>query len=141
MLNFYYKIWVSLFIRIRTAQNENHNLALILSLIVITISNIINYFFITYMLLIFLHTNINFITLFNFKNKFISIFIVLLIFMIPNYLLLIFDRKHQILMDKYSENINKKLGLYYFALSCSTILIFLVLMILFPTYFGLKSSH
>lgn len=53
MKNFYDKIWVSLFYKIKKAQNDNENVALIMSIIVLTITNVINYYLICYMFITF----------------------------------------------------------------------------------------
>ena len=44
MLKIYYRIWVSLYLKIKLAQNGNKNASLILSLIVLSTTNFINIF-------------------------------------------------------------------------------------------------
>lgn len=136
MLKIYYKIWISLFVKVRTAQNENANLALVLSLIVMTICGIINFFLITYLALIFY--KINLFSIFHFENKYLLIFTLVFIFLMSNYLLLIFNKKHERLLLTYENRINKNLGFYYFVTSCFLVLFFLILMIIFPSFFGLN---
>lgn len=133
----YYKIWVSLFLRIKEAQNGNKNTALILSLIVLITTNIINYFLVCYLLITLFGVNINIINLMNFENKFISIAVTVLVFLIPNYFILIFNGKQEKLLKLYSIQAKRNLGLHYFVVSCVLVVGFVFLTILFPQFFGL----
>lgn len=130
----YYKIWVSLFLRIEEAQHKNQSAAVILSLIVLVTTNIINYFLVGYLLVILLGVNINII---NFENRFISIAVTVLVFLIPNYFILIFNGKHEKLLKLYRIQSKINLGFHYFAISCVLIVGFVFLTILFPNFFGL----
>jgi hypothetical protein len=131
-MKIYHKIWVSLFLRIKEAQNENA--ALILSLIVLVTTNIINYFLICYLLITLIGVNIN---LLNFDNRFISNAVTVLVFLIPNYFILIFNGKHEKLLKLYSFQSKRNLGFHYFVVSCVLIVGFVFLTILFPHFFGL----
>lgn len=134
MIKMYYKIWVSLFLRIEEAQNGNQSAAVILSLIVLVTANIINYFLTGYLLITLLGVNIN---LMNFENRFISIAVTVLVFLIPNYFILIFNGKHEKLLKLYSIQSKRNLGFHYFVVSCVLIVGFVFLTILFPQFFGL----
>jgi 3-methyladenine DNA glycosylase Mpg len=52
MLKIYYRIWVSLFLNIKTAQNGNQNAALILSFLVLTAINIMNTLLVSMLLIL-----------------------------------------------------------------------------------------
>lgn len=134
MIKMYYKIWVSLFLRIEEAQHRNQSAAVILSLIVLVTTNIINYFLICYLLVMLLRVNIN---LMNFENRLISISVTVLVFLIPNYFLLIFNGKHKKLLKLYSIQSKRNLGFHYFVVSCFLIVGLVFLSILFPHFFGL----
>jgi hypothetical protein len=130
----------SLFLKIKTAQNGgNEKISLILSLIVITFTNFVNYFFLCLLSITTLNVNINFITQMGIENKMLKITITTLIFLVPNYFILIFNKKHKRLLFKYKDETNKNSGFFYFIISCILVIFFLFLMVLFPTYFGLKS--
>ena len=137
MLKIYYKIWVSLYVKIKAAQKGNHKAALLLSLIVITGTNILNYFLISYLLIVLFGVNISIVNIMNFENKFVSIAVTVLVFLIPNYFLLFYNQKYNKLLEKYENENNTKLGLYYYIFSCLFIFTFLFLTIIFPHFFGL----
>jgi hypothetical protein len=130
-------MWVSLFLKIKEAQNGNENTGLILSLIVLMTTNIINYFLVCYLLIILFGVNINIINLMSFENKFVSISVTVLVFLIPNYFILIFNGKHEKLLKLYSSQSKRNLGLNYFVVSCVLVVGFVFLTILFPQFFGL----
>ena len=134
-MEIYYKIWVSLFLRIKTAQNENA--ALILSLIVLTTANIINYYLVCYLFITLFKINLNLIDMLNFGNRYLSIATTVLIFFIPNYFLLVFNQKHEKLLEIYMNENKRNFGLYYFVISCLVVVLFVFLTILFPQLFGL----
>ena len=136
-MEIYYKIWVSLFLRIKTAQNENENAALILSLIVLTTANIINYYLVCYLFITLFKINLNLIDMLNFGNRYLSIATTVLIFFIPNYFLLVFNQKHEKLLEIYMNENKRNFGLYYFVISCLVVVLFVFLTILFPQLFGL----
>lgn len=139
MNKYYYKIWVSLFFKIKTSQNENEKAALLLSLIVLTLTNIINYYLICYLLMVFFKIDVNVISLLNFQSRVLSILFLILIFLLPNYFLIIWKGKYLKLIETY-QSVNKNLGLNYFLISCIIIISFVFFMIAFPESFGLKSS-
>ncbi|MFV8331568.1 hypothetical protein [Flavobacterium sp. GSP14] len=138
MLETYYKIWASLFIKIKDAQSGNHNLSLILSLIVISATNIMNFLFIALLLILFVGFDIY---IFNKIPLNISLqnIIIVLCFFLANYFLLVHNNKHKDLLKKYQDRINMNLGFSYFILSCAAILVLVFSTILFPDFFGLKS--
>lgn len=136
-MKIYYKIWVSLFLRIKTAQNENENAALILSLIVLTTANIINYYLVCYLFITLFKINLNLIDMMNFGNRYLSIATTVLIFFLPNYFLLVFNQKHEKLLELYMNENKRNFGLYYFVISCLVVVLFVFLTILFPQLFGL----
>ena len=138
MLETYYKIWASLFIKIKDAQSGNHNLSLILSLIVISATNIMNFLFIAMLLILFVGFDIyifNKIPL----NRSLQNIIIVLCFFLANYFLLVHNNKHKDLLKKYQDRINMNLGFSYFILSCAAILVLVFSTILFPDFFGLKN--
>lgn len=129
MLRYYYKIWVSLFAKIYKVQNENYDASILLSLIILTTTNTINFFLLAYLS----------ITMFNVDlvNTNYGKLIIPLIFLTLNYLLLIRNNKHKKLLEKY-RNVNINLGFYYFIFSCIAILLFVFMAIISPELFGLK---
>ena len=138
MLETYYKIWASLFIKIKDAQSGNHNLSLILSLIVISATNIMNFLFIAMLLILFVGFDIyifNKIPL----NRSLQNIIIVLCFFLANYFLLVHNNKHKDLLKKYQDRINMNLGFSYFILSCAAILVLVFSTILFSDFFGLKN--
>jgi hypothetical protein len=141
MFKIYYKIWVSLFYKINESQNESQNegsvWSLILSLIVLTGINVMNYFFICFVFSVSIGINFNFIIKLYSMNRYLTISLISLILFLPNYFLLIHDGKHEILMKKYTNYKDNNLGVYYFLFSCSLILSLIFSMILFPDLFGL----
>lgn len=140
MIKIYYKIWVSLFLRIQTVQNENENASLVLSLIVLTTANIINYYLVCYLFITLFKINFNFIDIMNCGNKYLSISTTVLMFFLPNYFLLVFNQKHEKLLELYKNENKRNLGLYYFVISCFFIVLFVFLTIFFPQLFGLIKS-
>ena len=137
----YYKIWVSLFLRIKEVQNDNKDAALVLSLIVLITTNIINYFLLCFLLITLFGVNINIINLMNFENKFVSNAVTVLVFLIPNYFILIFNGKHEKLLKLYSTQSKRNLGFHYFIFSSILIVGFVFLSILFPHFFGLVRKY
>lgn len=137
-MKMYYKIWVSLFLRIEQAQNGNQIVAVILSLIVLVTTNIVNFFLVGYLLITLLGININ---LMNFENRFVSIAVTVLVFLIPNYFILIFNGKHEKLLKLYSTQSKRNLGFHYFIFSSILIVGFVFLSILFPHFFGLVRKY
>ena len=140
MLDTYYKIWASLFIKIKDAQSGNHNLSLILSLIVISAINIMNFLFIAMFLILFVGFDIYIFNKIPLNRSFQNIIIVLCFFF-TNYFLLVHNNKHKDLLKKYQDRINMNLGFSYFMLSCAAILVLVFSTILFPDFFGLKNVN
>lgn len=136
MKKIYEKLWVSLFYRIKKAQNDNDNVALIMSIILLTLTNIINYYLICYFFITFFKINLNVSYLLNIQNRAFSNILTILIFIIPNYLLVVFNKRYLLLLETY-KNVNRNIGLYYFIISCILVLTFIFTMIIFPESFGL----
>lgn len=137
MKNLYTKIWVSLYYRIKYAQNDNQNVALIMSILVLTITNIINYYLLCYLLITFFKVNINIVNILNFQNRGISIIFTTLLFLLPNYAIFIFNKKYISLIEDY-KHVNRNIGLYYFIVSCVLIVSLIFAMIASPELFGLQ---
>ncbi len=137
MIKMYYKIWVSLFLRIKAAQNENENTALILSLIVLTTVNIINFYLVCFLFITIFKINLNIIDMLTTGNKYLTIASTVVIFFLPNYFLLVFNKKHEKLLELYTRENKKNFGLNYFLTSSLLIVLFVFLTILFPHLFGL----
>ncbi|OYU78944.1 MAG: hypothetical protein CFE23_16365 [Flavobacterium sp. BFFFF1] len=138
MLEIYYRIWVSLFIKARFAQKGDINLSLFFSLMALTVTNFIN------VLLVLTILSLSGIKINIFQvlpeNGIIQITTICLAFLIPNYLLLIHNKKYQVLLNRY-ENINdKNMGMRYFLLSNIAFLILIILTIIFPDFFGLTKN-
>lgn len=140
MLEIYYKIWTSLFIKIKDAQSGNYNLSILLSLIVISGINIMNFLFISMLLILFVGFDIYFFNKIP-LNRSLQNIIIILCFFLTNYFLLVHNNKHENLLKKYQDRINTNLGFGYFMLSCATILVLVFSTILFPDFFGLKNVN
>jgi len=140
MIKIYYKIWVSLFLKISSAQNDS-KFSLILSLIVLTSINILNCFLICLILITAFHVDFDFLHAFYSKSRYLTIISSFLIFLLPNYFLLIFNDKHQLLLDFYQNKNIKNLGLNYFLISGLTVIVYIFILILFPSFFGLVNTN
>jgi hypothetical protein len=139
MIEIYYRIWVSLFIKIQSAQGENKNASILLSLIVLSAINCVNYFLICMLLIIFGGIDINILNKLQLNRNVENLIFVAFLFLF-NYFLLVFNKKHECLLNKYENQNNKNLGRNYFIISCTAILVFVFLTILFPDFFGLVRS-
>lgn len=136
MLKIYYRIWVSLFLSIKHSQKGNEKSAILLSLITLSLTNFLNVFFIA--CLIFLSgIEVNFLEILP-ENKFLRSLTILLIFLLPNYFLLINDNKHKSLLDKFESQNSKNLGTKYFLVSSCLCLLLVFLTIIFPEFFNLN---
>jgi hypothetical protein len=100
MLENYYKIWTSLFLKIKDAQSGNYNLAIILSLIVISATNFMNFLLIAMLLILFDGFDIY---IFNKipVNRSLQNIIVVLCFFLSNYFLLVHNNKHEYLLNTH----------------------------------------
>jgi hypothetical protein len=137
MLGIYYKIWISLFVKINE-RYETINGSILLSLLVLTGINILNYFFICILLITLFDVNINFLHQFYLNNRYFDIIAGSLIPFLFNYFLLVFNKKHEHLLELYANRNLKNLGRNYYLFSFLIIVLYLFLIILFPAFFGLK---
>jgi hypothetical protein len=136
----YYKIWTSLFLKIKDAQSGNYNLSIILSLIIISATNYMNFLLIAMLLILFVGFDIYIFNKIPLDRSLQNIIIVLCFFL-PNYFLLVHNNKHEDLLKKYETKRNMNLGFGYFMLSCAAILLLVFSTILFPALFGLKNVN
>jgi hypothetical protein len=136
MLKIYYRIWVSLFLNIKTAQNGNQNAALILSFLVLTAINFMNILLISGLLILFFEIRIETDRILPI-NPTIRSWSILLLFLIPNYFLIGYNKHYEILLDKYEKQNIKNLGRNYFFISFILILILIFSTIAFPEFFNL----
>ena len=138
MLNLYYRIWVSILLRVKSTQNNFFSL--IQALLVITGANLINYIFICIFFITVFKINIDFLYRFYSTNRYLTIILVVIVFLLPNYFLLIHHGKSLKLIDKFKHEQNKNIGITYFILSFVVLMAFIFLLFLFPDFFGLKTS-
>ena len=136
MLKIYYRIWVSLFLKIKLAQNGNKNASVILSLIVLSTTNIINILLIGILLILIAGININIFDMLPANKTFRNISVALFFFM-SNYSLLVYNEKHETLLSKYEKQNIKNLGINYFIISCILIVVLVFSTIAFPEFFNL----
>ncbi len=139
MLKIYYRIWVSLFLNIKTAQNGNQNVTLILSFLVLTAINLMNIFLISLLLILFLEIRFETDRILP-MNPTIRNWSILLLFFIPNYFLIGYNKRYEILLDKYEKQNIKHLGRNYFFISFILILILIFSTIAFPGFFNLTAK-
>ncbi|MCF6142066.1 hypothetical protein L1S34_12280 [Flavobacterium sp. K77] len=139
MLKIYYRIWVSLFLNIKTAQNGNQNAALILSFLVLTAINFMNILLISLLLILFFEIRIETDRILP-MNPTIRNWSILLLFLIPNYFLIGYNKHYEILLDKYEKQNIKNLGRNYFFISFILILILIFSTIAFPEFFNLTAK-
>ena len=116
MLKIYYRIWVSLFLNIKTAQNGNQNAALILSFLVLTAINIMNTLLVSMLLILIFEIRIETDKILS-MNPIIRNWSILLLFLVPNYFLIGYNKHYEILVDKYEKQNIKNLGRNYFFIS------------------------
>lgn len=135
MLKIYYRIWVSLFLNIQHSQNGNKNSSLFLSLIVLSLTNFINILLIA-SILILSGTKVDIFDIFP-DNGMIQNITILLVFLLPNYFLLVFNKKYELLLDKYESQNIKNLGVKYFLISSLLILLLVIITMIFPEFFNL----
>lgn len=138
MLNLYYRIWVSILLRVKSTQNNFFSL--IQALLVITGANLVNYIFICIFFITVFKVNIDFLYRFYSTNRYLTIILVVIVFLFPNYFLLIYNGKSLKLIEKFKHEQNKNIGINYFIISCVVLMVFIFLLILFPHFFGLKPS-
>lgn len=140
MLKIYYRIWVSLFLKISYAQNGNSNASLFLSLIVLSVSNFLNILLISILLIVFFDPNIDILSVLP-LNKYLRNLSIALFFLLPNYFLLVYNKKHEFLVNEYENKNIRNLGSNYFIISCVLTLLVVFLMIIFPEIFNLKNIN
>lgn len=139
MLKIYYRIWVSLFLNIKTAQNGNQNVALILSFLVLIATNFMNILLIILLLILFFEIRIDTDNILP-MNPTIRNWSILLLFFIPNYFLIGYNKHYEILLNKYEKQNIKNLGRNYFFISSILILILIFSTIAFPEFFYLTAK-
>jgi hypothetical protein len=137
MLNLYYRIWVSILLRVKSTQNNFFSL--IQALLVITGANLINYIFICIFFITVFKINIDFLYRFYSINRYLTDIFVVIIFLFPNYFLLIHNGKYLKLIEKFKHEQNKNIGINYFILSFVVLMVFIILLFVFPDFFGLKT--
>lgn len=137
MINLYYRIWVSILLRVKSTQKSSFSL--IQALLVITGANLLNYIFICIFFITVFKINIDFLYRFYSTNRYLTIILVVIVFLLPNYFLLIYHGKSLKLIDKFKHEQNKNIGITYFILSFVVLMAFIFLLILFPDLFGLKT--
>lgn len=138
MINLYYRIWVSILLRVKSTQKGSFSL--IQALLVITGANLLNYIFICIFFITVFKINIDFLYRFYSTNRYLTIILVVIVFLLPNYFLLIYHGKSLKLIDKFKHEQNKNIGITYFILSFVVLMAFIFLLFLFPDFFGLKTS-
>ena len=139
MLKIYYRIWVSLFLNIKTAQNGNQNAALILSFLVLTAINIMNTLLVSMLLILIFEIRIETDKIL-LMNPIIRNWSILLLFLVPNYFLIGYNKHYEILLDKYEKQNIKNLGRNYFFISFILIFILIFSTIAFPEFFNLTTK-
>lgn len=139
MLKIYYLIWVSLFLNIKTAQNGNQNVTLILSFLVLTAINFMNIILISLLLILFFEIRIETDRILP-MNPTIRNWSILLLIFIPNYFLIGYNKHYEMLLAKYEKKNIKNLGRNYFFISFILILILIFSTIAFPEFFNLTAK-
>jgi hypothetical protein len=137
MLKIYYKIWVSIYLKVSEAQNKD---SVISALIVISAANLINCFFLLFALFFLFHFKAVFIIDFYTNHRYSAVIVTILSFFLPNYFLLVFNNKHERLLALYKKTNNKNLGIIYYWFSALLIIVPLFLMFIFPEFFGLVDA-
>lgn len=137
MLKIYYRIWVSLFLKIKLAQNENKRASLILSLIVLSATNILNILLIGILLIFIMGIHVNIFDMLS-ENKTVRNLSIAFFFFLSNYFLLVHNEKHETLLNKYENQNIKNLGSNYFIISSVLILLLVFSTIFFPEFFNLR---
>ena len=135
MLKIYYQIWVSLFLKIQLSENGNKYYSLIMSLLVLSVTNFINILLII-SILVLSGTKINIFEIFS-ENRMIQNISILLVFLLPNYFLIVYNNKYQLLLDKYESQNIKNLGIKYFVVSFLLFLLLVIITMIFPEFFNL----
>ncbi|WP_298155410.1 hypothetical protein [Flavobacterium sp.] len=120
--------------------NYNEDIALVLSLIVLATANYVNCFTLGILVITMFDLRSSYIPELYLHYRYFALFLALIIFFLPNYLLLIFNRKHEKLMRLYSNDNNVSWGFNYFVISAIIAFTLILSTILFPAFFGLKSA-
>ncbi len=131
MLSFYYRIWVSILLQVKKTNKDNATYSLISALIVITVANFVNYLVLCLILYKFFDVNFGFLFHYYSSHRYLTLCLLIIIFMLPNYLILIHNNKSIRLIDKYKDEKNKNLGVWYYAVSAFTVIAFIIFTILF----------
>lgn len=137
MLKIYYKIWVSIYLKVSEVQNKD---SVISALIVISAANLINCFFLLFALFFLFDVKAVFIIDFYSNHRYTAVIVTILSFFLPNYFLLVFNNKHERLLALYKKTNNKNLGIIYYWFSALLIIVPLFLMFIFPEFFGLDDA-
>lgn len=111
------------------------------ALLVITGANLVNYIFICIFFIAVFKINIDFLYKFYSTNRYLTIILVVIVFLFPNYFLLIHNGKYLKLIEKFKYEQNKNIGINYFIISCVLLMVFIFILILFPHFFGLKTTR
>jgi hypothetical protein len=140
MLSIYYKIWVSLFIKVSNEHGET-KASIILCLVALTGVNIMNYFLVCFVFITLFKVNLNFLHYFYLHNPYLTIAIAPLIIFLLNYFLLVFNNKHEYLLNLYRNQNSKNLARNYYILSFVIITLYLFATVCFPGFFGLRDTN
>ena len=140
MLQLYYKIWVSTFIKIKETHNCNDQPALLLSMMIVIAANFCNYLLLCLLSITILKINPFIPHLLASGNRFLIITVAILMFLVPNYFLLVFDNKHERLLERYEDKVNKNIGVYYFCGSALLVILLILSTLAFPELYGLSAN-
>ncbi len=138
MLQLYYKIWVSVFLKIKHAQGGNVKWSLFYSLIVLSMTNFMNYGFVCVVSIAIFHTDINILFDSYATHRYLTVILSFLIFLLPNYFLIVFNKRYEYLLERYEKDNSVNPGVYYYTISALLFILGLLLTVLFTDYPGLK---
>ena len=138
MLQIYYKIWVSIYMRIQKAQNSGKSYTTFLALLVISSMNFLNYFAIQLILLLNFKLNFNIFKLIKIQNNILEAVFVFALFFTPNFLLFI-NKRNEDLIQIYEQE-HKNIGIKYVFISVLIVFLVFLSMYIFSDFYGLKPS-
>lgn len=138
MLQIYYKIWVSIYMRIQKAQNSGKSYTNFLALLVISSMNFLNYFAIQLILLLNFKLNFNIFKLIKIQNNILEAVFVFALFFTPNFLLFI-NKRNEDLIQIYEQE-HKNIGIKYVFISVLIVFLVFLSMYIFSDFYGLKPS-
>lgn len=138
MLQIYYKIWVSIYMRIQKAQNSGKSYTTFLALLVISSMNFLNYFAIQLILLLNFKLNFNIFKLIKIQNNILEAVFVFALFFTPNFLLFI-NKRNENLIQRYEQE-HKNIGIKYVFISVLIVFLVFLSMYIFSDFYGLKPS-